>query len=70
MGTLYEIYPSLEEAATVPTTTRQWHLLMEATSSRLGCHTIDSARQCLVAHKTCAIHSLAVLLVDVIIPVM
>ena len=59
-----------EEAATVPTTTRHWDLLIGASSSRLGCHNIDSTRQCLVAHKKCAIHSFAFLLVDVIIPVM
>ena len=66
--TLY--HPSLEEAATVPTTTWQWDMLIEATSSRLGCHNIDSTRQCVVAHKKCAIHSLACLLLDVINPVM
>ena len=66
--TLY--HPSLEEAATVPTTTWQWDLLIEATSSRLGCHNIDSTRQCVVAHQKCAIHSFASLFVDVIIPVM
>ena len=66
--TLY--HPSLEEVATVPTTTWQWDLLIEATSSRLGCHNIDSTRQGVVAHQKCAIHSLAILLVDVIIPVM
>ena len=65
--TLY--HPSLEEAATVPTTTRHWDLLIGASSSRLGCHNIDSTRQCLVAHKKYAIHSLAFLCVDGIIPV-
>ena len=66
--TLY--HPSLEEAATVPTTTWSWGLLIEATSSRMGCHNIDSTRQCVVAHHKCAIHSFASLLLDVIIPVM